>query len=445
MKKLVTAISVLALAVAGGAGDARADGFRLKVQSAKGVGQGLAFAASADDPTTIAYNPAGLHQLEGTQAAFTTALVYAPGNHFESDRADLGSETGDDQLFVVPSLFLSCDLGTKCWHVGLGVYSPFGLGRDFDEAGITNSAAEQRAAGMAQIVDRLDLMTVYVNPVAVYDVLPDKLSIAAGFIYCHSRIEIQNKPVVNLGAAGVRKLADFDQKAYGDGYTFNVGVHSKVTDQLRFGAYYRHKIYMDYDHGFFTANKRNPLVFGNVGRFQTREELDFSLPGVFGAGLNYEVCDGLTVELNGEHITWSEFDRIDVDLGRPLLSGAGGVVVNDATLSLDPNWEDSWAIRVGGQYQLSKSLAVRAGYYFESTPVPEESVSPSLADGDKHAMTLGAGYTCGKWTVDVAYDLVLQSDRDVNNTFLAPQIPIQDGTWSEDPVHVLMVTTTHRF
>src|SRR5262249_11249181 len=46
---------------------ARADGFRILDQGAAATAQGAAFAAQADDPSAIHYNPAGMTQLPGVQ------------------------------------------------------------------------------------------------------------------------------------------------------------------------------------------------------------------------------------------------------------------------------------------------------------------------------------------------------------------------------------------
>ena len=42
-------------------------GFRLADQDAEATARGLAFAATADNPSAIYYNPAGITQLEGTR------------------------------------------------------------------------------------------------------------------------------------------------------------------------------------------------------------------------------------------------------------------------------------------------------------------------------------------------------------------------------------------
>ena len=67
MKSFLTIKStvVMGLAVAGSAATLQAGGFRLPDQDAFATARGEAFVATADNPSAIFYNPAGITQLEG--------------------------------------------------------------------------------------------------------------------------------------------------------------------------------------------------------------------------------------------------------------------------------------------------------------------------------------------------------------------------------------------
>src|SRR6188472_416504 len=88
--------------------EAHALGFRIPNQDAEATGRGNAFTATADNPSAIYYNPAGITQLEGTRAllgAYAISLeakvdLDAPGgnNHFAST---------NDELQFAPQLYLT--------------------------------------------------------------------------------------------------------------------------------------------------------------------------------------------------------------------------------------------------------------------------------------------------------------------------------------------------
>jgi long-chain fatty acid transport protein len=59
----------------------------------------------------------------------------------------------------------------------------------------------------------------------------------------------------------------------------------------------------------------------------------------------------------------------------------------------DPRWRDSVIPRVGLEYRPIQGWAVRLGYFFEPSPVPEQKRASNLLDNDRHVFSAGAGYT----------------------------------------------------
>lgn len=441
-------VLALALIVLAAPQAALASGFKVNEQGAKSGGMGLAFVGQADDVTTLSMNIAGIGQLEGTNAAFTSAALYVPPRGFESDLETVADQEPDSQLFTIPSLYISQEIGCTGFNAGLAVYSMFGLSQDWNLVGSSFGGAVAPAAGFSRLADRAEFRTVFINPVLAYEVIRDHLSIGAGFILGYADLQVDNTPVVDLRGVGlgVRELGEMTQDVHGYGYSFNLGLHfMTMEDRLRVGAYYRHKMGLDLD-GEFEADNLSPIVFGAARAFSTDEQVEVSAPGTFGLGIAYEVNCRLTVELDGEYNTWSAFDTVDVGLAAPLLNAGGAPVITNETLTRNPNWDDAWAVRVGAQYKVTPQLAARAGYFFDTTPVPEGTLDPLVPDADRHGVTLGAGYkSCGGLTVDFAYMLVVTMDSDVNNEALIPQILAQDGTYSSDPTHVFMLTVGYGF
>ncbi len=421
-----------------------ASGFKVNEQGAKAGGMGLAFAGQADDPTTLSMNLAGIGQLEGTQAAFTLALLDVPGRDFNSDLAGVADQSADNQFAGIPSLFITTDLGSERWHIALGVYSMYGLTQDWNLTGTSSSAPPIPQAGFSRVFDRAKLATIFINPCVSYDVIPKKLTFAAGFIAGEGAASFEQNPVFNAGPGGIREVAELESEVDGWGFSFNVGIHARICDDWRVGAYYRHKMDVAMD-GKFEADHLSPIVFGPRQSFETDESLLFTLPGAAGLGIAWDATPKLTVEVDGEYNSWAVFDDLVPHLEAPLLNVGGATVVNDNSLHQHLDWEDSYAIRVGGQYKVSDAVALRAGYFYDQTPVPGDRLNPAVPDASRHAMTLGAGYKSGSWTIDAAYMLVFVGDRDVNNGVLAPQIPVQDGSYSSDPVNVFMLTVGLHF
>src|SRR5215217_4598419 len=116
---------ITAVALSGAAFEASATGFRLPDQDAFATARGEAFAATADNPSAVYYNPAGITQLHGTQV-----LLGAYGVTFNS-RADLKApgDTFDNRYEPqgAPQFFATWQLPKGPITLGLGVYAPFGF------------------------------------------------------------------------------------------------------------------------------------------------------------------------------------------------------------------------------------------------------------------------------------------------------------------------------
>lgn len=66
MKRLCTLLLAAGLLLAAFTGSASAEGFALYEWGARGNALGGSMVGRADDPSAVAFNPAGITQLEGT-------------------------------------------------------------------------------------------------------------------------------------------------------------------------------------------------------------------------------------------------------------------------------------------------------------------------------------------------------------------------------------------
>jgi long-chain fatty acid transport protein len=76
---------------------------------------------------------------------------------------------------------------------------------------------------------------------------------------------------------------------------------------------------------------------------------------------------------------------------------------------------------------------LRAGFVYDPSPVPANTMGPELPDSNKVDYMLGAGYKIGAWTIDVAGMYVDKKDRTVNNQAITAAGGTGfNGTWSGD-------------
>ena len=107
---------------------ASANGFRLPDQDAFATARGEAFVATADNPSAIYYNPAGITQLEGNELRGGLYGIYLDSSFSPPDSAPNHGHTYDNQdnYAVVPQIFYTYTPENSPVSFGLGVYAPYG-------------------------------------------------------------------------------------------------------------------------------------------------------------------------------------------------------------------------------------------------------------------------------------------------------------------------------
>src|ERR1051326_448745 len=125
---------------------ARALGFRIPNQDAEATAKGNAFMATADNPSAIYYNPAGITQIQGPEAQIGFHVI-SVNSHFEA--AAGGSSDTKFEIQPVPQVYAVLPLENAPEDhpigLGLGVYAPFGLGIQWPgDASLRNKGIEGR-------------------------------------------------------------------------------------------------------------------------------------------------------------------------------------------------------------------------------------------------------------------------------------------------------------
>src|SRR5437763_11643968 len=121
-------------------------GFRIPNQDAEATAKGNAFVATADNPSAIYYNPAGITQIQGAEAQFGLHVI-SVNSHFEA--AAGGSSDTKFEIQPVPQVYcvLPLENAPKDHPIalGLGLYVPFGLGIQWPgDASLRNKGLEGR-------------------------------------------------------------------------------------------------------------------------------------------------------------------------------------------------------------------------------------------------------------------------------------------------------------
>src|ERR1035437_9424768 len=145
--------------------NAGALGLRIPNQDASAIARGNAFVATADNPSAIYYNPAGITQLEGQNIRAGMYLV-SGGYDFTSPSGQTARANSDFQ--PVPQLYYVFSREDFPLSFGLGLYAPYGLALDWGQNSPFSTEAEKGS-----------LTYLTINPVIAWKIHP-ALSIAIG-------------------------------------------------------------------------------------------------------------------------------------------------------------------------------------------------------------------------------------------------------------------------
>ena len=357
---------------------ARAIGFLLPNQDPKAIGRGNAFAATADNPSAIYYNPAGITQISGLEVEVgdvnyigINATYSPPGG---------GDVHSKFEFTPVPEVYAVYSPTNLPLSFGLGVYAPFGLGVEWPG----NSSLRQLA-----IESRMQFITV--NPVVAYKIIPS-LSIAAGPAVNYSELKIRR---------GLFSSADqFTFKGNDFSCGFTAGILWHPVQEWSFGLDYRSASSMYY-------GGQSTYEPGNGSTFSTPTTTRVPFPQTAALGVSYRPTDQWNVEANVEWINTHKIETLT-------LGGTANLFGPDLQFNL--HWHDTWIYKLGVTRYFEDGWYVSAGYFYTSSTTSSDYFTPAVPDTELHTGSVGFGRDGEHWHWAVAGQIIAGPQRSVATT-----------------------------
>ena len=372
-RSLLCAASILALS----APAAFSLGFRIADQDAEATARGNAFAATADNPSAVWYNPAGITQLEGTRALLGS---YAITLRERVDPAAPGAEAFSNtnhELQFAPHFFVTTKAKDSRFAFGLGVYAPYGLGMEYpDDTPFRTTARKAK------------VMYVAINPVIAWKIC-DQLSVAAG-------------PSVNYGNAELQYgvLAPGDTfKFRGDGisWNFGMGVLWNPHRMHHFGLTYHTATSIDFS-GHTTLHTdpftvQTPFGPFPVAGIDRREEASttFRIPQNIVFAYSFRPTPDWNFEVNAD---WTDWHQLKTFTLHQSTSG---------DIAIPFNWQSSWFWEFGITKKFAHGWQASVGYIWSENSVSNDSFNPIVPDSNRHVLSAGFGQKLEHFNWNVAY------------------------------------------
>lgn len=353
----------------------RGVGFRLPNQDPESIARGNAFVATADNPSAIYYNPAGITQLEGHNFHVGLYLISADTEYTSLTGAKANTKT---DFQAVPQLHYVFSPKASPFSFGLGVYAPYGLSLDWGNNPPFRTLAQEGK-----------LLYATINPVVAWQIHPT-LSVGIG-------------PTINYSEANLKRgigVVPGDQFEFdGDamGYGFNAGIRWQPHQQWAFGLNYRYATTLDYD-GESSTTPMPPFVPART----TTGSLRF--PQFVVAGVSYRPTEKWNLEFNLDWTDWDNLNRIVFE----------GTAFGDVPFIL--NYQSSFMYEFGATRSLGKGFFASAGYIYSENSSPDQNFNPIVPDSNLHLGSVGVSYRGRRWNFAAGYHFAYGPGRDVRGS-----------------------------
>jgi len=383
----------------GSTGQAEAGGFEIYNQGARAMGFAGAYVAQAYDPSAIYFNAAGIGMLRGTHL-YLSAGFGSMNTDFtgEGPYPPVGTlETTDGGLGVLPSIYFTTQVADD-WVVGLGFYTQFGTRAVWENP--------DEFTGRYICTD-CRIRSRNLNPTVAYKI-EDRLTIGAGLNILFSSFDHQQRLVADPNPfpeptdVAELTIASATDTSFG----WNAGILASPSENFSIGLHYRSKVSPEYE----GEADFNQILTGNdivdtivAASLPPRQPVlvSHSLPASITGGIAIR-RENWTIEGDLIYTFWSSFDSV-------LFAYPNGEGVTATELVQD--YETIWEGRLGIEYLLSESWAVRGGYAYDHSPQPTDTISPFLHDEDRHVFGLGGTYRYENLQLDLFGRYLLFRDR----------------------------------
>jgi long-chain fatty acid transport protein len=411
MNKALTVLAVGMLFATVAATPALAtNGMNMIGYNVRSSGMGGADVAIDTDCSGTACNPATLGRQRERSAAIGISLLM-PQISMKNFNNDVD---GNDQIFPLPYIAYAQRLKTDSpWTLGLDIFAQGGMGVDFENVNT-----------FAGNTDKFDSQVRYarLTGAAAYRI-NDKFSLGLAAMGGYADMEFSLYPnTYSPGMDGVPGTMDdfpgMDVSGMSSfGFAARLGAHYKVNEMVSLGIQYTSETSMNMDGGDLTLN------FGMAKAKYDAEMKDFGWPQEVEFGVAVQATPQLLMAVDAKWIGWSStMDVVTLVGTNPDIPAPPSVEV-----PFNMKWDDQWVLAIGTEYVINPKNAIRLGYNYGKSPVPDEFLSPLFPAIVEHHITVGYGLTLKKWAFDFAYEHAFENSQ-TNPTSLPEGNPFGAGT-----------------
>ncbi|WP_237218228.1 OmpP1/FadL family transporter [Rugosibacter aromaticivorans] len=353
---------------------ASAAGFALQNQN--GAGNGNAFAgaaASAEDASTLFFNPAGMtylpegHSLSIAGTVLNRSVDFSNAGTTAMPTFALGNSGGDGGgTSLIPAAYYAYTISPRL-RIGVGLSPTFGNKTEYDQNFIG------RFSGYFAEIKQINI-----NPSIAYR-LNDTVSLGFGLNYARNEVEFRQMAPVAAATQRIARLEGDDAA-----WSYNLGAMFQVSPDTRLGLAYRSRL------KFHLDGKQD--IQGVLNR-NIKAELE--TPDNLSLALHQRLNDRWDLLAD---VTWTYWSSIKTITATSATTGA-------PVAALKFNFRDTYRVGLGANYRMNDAWKLRLGTAYDKTPVPNAADrTMTLPDADRTWLSVGARYTLSpQSSLDMGY------------------------------------------
>ena len=376
---LLTATIILAMGTT-----SFANGLSLNSIGTRALSIGGAFVGLANDATALYWNPAGLAKLQSSILVFGTDVM--PNATYKMEAAGIDAATVTNH-YISPNAFFNYRMGDLA--IAIGAYVPAGLGAEW------NSEDFGYPAGY----DFLSKIAVFnISPGIAYQVT-EAFSVGLAVNIYYGMFDLKQPAVAGTN------VVQYEETSSGTGFGVTLGLKYDFNEMVSAGVSFRTKTKVA-----MSGTAKNPAFAGYGFATESDFDRDVTWPMWIAGGIAVHPTEKFTITFDAQYSQWSELDKLVATYGdanwEATMEATGGN-------TFELKWNDATQIRLGLEYLVSPSVALRGGYYYDPAPAPDETVNVLFPSSTNHVATLGLGYMTGSLKFEGAFEYLFGGEREI--------------------------------
>lgn len=380
-------------------------GYQVGLHSMRNIGMGLIGTSLSYDASSLFYNPGGASFI------FTSKELspLMPGRTFSNDH---WSFSGGISFIMARATFQATDvmyqanlkhelsapfylyglyMPNENLSLGIAVNTPYG-----------NRIAWEDDWKGKYLVRNLSFHATTIQPTVSYK-FGDVIGIGVGLVYALGNVTM-NKALPVYGANNNDPkdtlYSSLNIKGSTSNIGFNAGIMFHPVKRLSIGIDYRSRIKMNVKGADATFSVPNSLAdsFPN-----NKADVSLPLPANLDLGASYDF-GRFMLGMSLNYVFWNVYDSLVFNFQTKT-----DAVGRTATPTL---YKNRLIIRVGAQYAVNRLVTIRAGGYYDPSPVPDDYLSPMTPSTNEIGFTFGISISPAEgFSIDAAFLYLMGMER----------------------------------